>query len=365
MHNITIAFITMSLLQTAASVALFVPSVAASLLTIANVIIGFIEIYYTSYKQKKIFALAASTIHSVCITLYFATLPVEVINRSNIFDFNILLNRIYGEYYIILWVLILTSMYVLQVIRGYIINFRYNYIFMLMLLLTFLTLWMFLIMFKTQYFMDYLVSWFIILVYIYVAYLLYFKQIKVYVASTKLILKYNYDHRHNLVSFIDVMSVKHCMLLVAGWINKNTYKKIFIPKDIQDICNKFIYVGNESNNHNIRISFHRHDISMHLKKRIEANSRMIFVLCIMAMAEFGCVILYVMKIIVYGESELLITLCEIGIDLCLFAKILCDNFIPQRNRGCYNKICIPCKHYMDEYIMRNTPPMGMQYMLMD
>eukprot|EP01084_Bolivina_argentea_P141176 248116_1 len=151
------------LYETFVNAALFVPFATALVLTIIDLIKGCREIYYTTYKQRKILSVGTCIFHSVCITLYFAILPMDVLNTN--LNSNILATKTYGTFIICynIWGLILISMYILQVVRGYVINLRYNFIFMLLLLGAFLALWLFLSMFQTQYFMNYVVSWFIIL----------------------------------------------------------------------------------------------------------------------------------------------------------------------------------------------------------
>ena len=351
----------------------FIPSVTVLLLTIFNLIRSCRDVDYSSHKQWKISTMICYLIHSCSVMLYLLILPCDSINQH--YNLNILSINTYTPFVITynIWCIIIISMCLLQMVRGYMIlqlssrnQMRYNYSIFAVLIIIFISLWIMLYIWRTQYFVDYLVSWFILIVYLYLSYLLYYKPIKVCIFAAKTILKYNFENEYNPKPFMDLLTFQQCKYLISGWIRMHEIEQLlFIPNDIKHVCMEFIYFGDIKTDKDVIIDFHGYRLSLYLKKRIEANSRMVFVFIVIAITMTLCVILYCLKIIVYGKNGIVAEICEIGIWFCLCLEIICNNYVPGRNRECYGKMCILCKYYMDKYIINTTAPSGMRYQLME
>eukprot|EP01083_Nonionella_stella_P083529 231024_1 len=351
----------MSSQSQAYNIALFVPCIIVLILTLMSLITSSRNMDYNTH--WKILTLLFYMIHSGSVALYFAILPLNYINKSC--DLNILSIKTFSPFVISynVWGVISISMCLLQMFRcEMILPHSYNYGIFAVLLLLFLALWMMLYIWVTQYFVPYFVSWWIIMLYLYLSYLLYYKPIRLCLDKSSALLNHNHHRPKPCIDVLDMLSATECDALISGWITMHT-NRVFIPADISKLCRKFIYVGDRKTDHDVFVTFHGHNVSLHLKHTIETNARMIFVFVGIGISEFICVILYCMKIIVYQHSEMYLCVCEIGLYIFLFVDILCNNHLRARKRSFYTAVCVPCKYYMDQYVMKYTAPPG--YVLMD
>lgn len=359
----------------------FIPCGIVTLLTLYNIMRSFRDADYTVHKYWKVSTMICYIIHSFSVILYLSILPCYSLNIK--YGLNILSINTYTPFLISynIWCIIIISMCLLQMVRSYMIlklslhsmngyniinRMRYNYSIFGILIIIFISLWIMLYIWRSQYFVDYLVSWFIIIVYLYLTYLLYYKPIKICLFAAKTILKYNHQNQQKPKLFLDMLTFNECKYLCHGWIKQNISSlpsfSYYIPMDIKNLCIDFIFNPLETKtDKDIMVNFHEYELSLYLKKRIEANSRMIFIFIIISIIEIICVILYCLKIIIYDKNKLIAIICEIGIWICLLIEILCNNYIPARNKYCYSKMCIICKYYMDKLVINKTAPIAMRY----
>ena len=202
-------------------ICLFIPTMIVSLFTLIHLIHGCKEVRRAVRREKqqvmKSVQFIVEIVHSLLVILYFVALPFEILSvfapssgpGAYVLAVLDVLDEVYGVYYIHLWIGITFSSYCLQAIECYLLHIKQNYFALLICDAGYCTFWLLLLLCKQNRLspVDYIVAWFIIIFHIIYSYVLNTKPVKVYMASTKWIMKHNHNNQHKLVSFKEAMSL--------------------------------------------------------------------------------------------------------------------------------------------------------------